>query len=83
MTFRKYESTELELNEDGIAFNKGDDRIELLNKKIHKFLPKKSGWNGKKRLNIKTIGLKMYESQMNEQTYSELTELYAEKVFER
>ncbi len=83
MLIRKYELTELELHEDRIAFNKGNERIELLNKKIHKLLPKKKSWNGKKRLNIKTIGIKVYESQMNEMTYSELIELYADKVSEK
>ena len=83
MSFRKYELTDLELYDDRIVFNKGKDRIELLNEKIHKLLKRKSSWNGKKRLNIKTIGLKMYESQMNEMTYSELIDLYSEKVFEK
>lgn len=83
MSFRKYELTDLELYDDRIVFNKGKDRIELFNEKIHKLLKRKSSWNGKKRLNIKTIGLKMYESRMNEMTYSELIDLYSEKVFEK
>lgn len=83
MLFRKYELTDLELYDDRIAFNKGKDRIELLNEKIHKLLKKKSSWNGKKRLNIKTIGLKMYASRMNEMAYSELINLYPEKIFEK
>ncbi|MFL1895105.1 hypothetical protein ACJRPK_05340 [Aquimarina sp. 2-A2] len=81
MLLRKYELTDLELYDDRMAFNKGNDRIELLNQKIHKLLPKKNSRNGKKRLNIKTIGLIMYESQMNEMAYLELTNLYSEKVF--
>ncbi len=81
MSLRKYELTDVVLYEDRIVFIKGNDRIELLNQKIHKLLPKKNSWSGKKRLKIKTIGLKMYESQMNEKAYSELIDLYSEKVF--
>jgi len=83
VSLRKYESTDLEIYDDRIVFNKGKERIELLNEKIYKLILKKDSWNGKKRLNIKTIGIKMFESQMNKTTYLELTDFYSEKLFKK
>ena len=75
----KYETTDLEIYNDRIAFNAEQKRVELLNDKIYKLIPKGNSWNGKKRLNIKTFDLRIYKSQMNKATYLELIDLYSNK----
>ncbi|MBO3098792.1 hypothetical protein [Gelidibacter pelagius] len=75
----KYETVDLEIYDNRIVFRTEQNRVELLNEKIYKLIPKTNSWNGKKRLNIKMFDLSIYKSQMNKATYSELTDLYANK----
>ena len=76
----KYETADLEIYDNRIVIRTKQNRVELLNDKIYKLIPKRNSWNGKKRLNIKMFDLRIFKSQMNKATYLELIDLYANKL---
>ena len=76
---RKYEMSKLYVFDDKIVFKISQDKIELLNSKIHKLIPVKTSLKDKRKINIKTIGLKKYMVRMSDSVYSECIGLYPEK----